>query len=292
MIRQTVWVCAAVVAIGWASPAFAFEPIAFADVPGLVGKPIYAGSTVAVGPGWAYAGEPVTLVSAFANTRGKVPTYSYIRVRTEDGKEAEVQIRYFSRAPLQFNLRSPGTAKQLVLAILADASEIPAKLHELRDRFHYDISRDDQPDEHHQADSMAESFTFQRRLLHQLVYGGSTAQIVLRDDGLRWIAAGDESLLAWYTAGVPDKKLKAKLENADKALSILDGVASLGSRIAQLAKDKVDRPWRKGLDDVPADKLDKLDADKIAEIDKGVQNGRKQVQAEFALAAKFKARAK
>lgn len=300
MIRQMVCLLAAAVTLAWAGSAFAFEPISFNEVPGLVGKPVFAGGNVAlrnldVRPEkWVYAGEPLTVVSAEPKKRPEgVMVYSFIRVRTEAGDEGEVDLDLLSKAPLHFNLRNPGTARQLALAVFADAFELPAKMHEIRINFQYDIASPAQADESHQVDSMQEAFKFDRGLLYGLVYGEHAKDNLLRDGATKWVAtASDETILDWYSEGIKDKKIKANLVGYYLALNDLGSVSDLDFYIGRLNKDKADKLWSRGLNDIPADKLEKLDAEKISKIDQEIQKHQKQIKDSFAQAAAFKKHAK
>jgi hypothetical protein len=294
MIRPALCSSIVAAALTWAGTAAAFEPIAFTGVPDLVGKEVFAGVTLEVGSAWVYAGEPLLLVAAPARTRDGQTTYPFVRVKTAAGKEADVPLRALSRTALRFDLRNPGTAHELALAVLADAYEIPARMHELRSKRDYKIDSNQHPDEYHQADSLAESFKFQRQLLHNLIHGShQRREDVLREEPMRWLAAAsNDALLAWYTDGVPDKKLKTKLENAVAALNLLDGVASLGFSIARLETEKAEKPWRRRLADLPEDKLAKLDAENAARIDADVAKSQQRIKEIFAQAAKSRARVK
>lgn len=293
MIRPGLCSCVVAATLACASSAFAFEPVAFTDVPDLVGKQVFAGINFEVGSAWAYAGEPLMLVAAPPVKRDGKTSYQFVRVKTAEGKEADVQLRFLSKAALKFNLRDPGTARQLVLAILADAYELPAKMHEIRSKFHYDIDSTEQPDEYHQVQSLAESFKFQRMLLHGLVHSALTSkEMVLRNQETRWIVqASDGAILDWYVNGIQDKAVKTKLENADLALRTLDGVSSLASNLARLEKEKTDKPWRRRVKDVPEDKLVQLDAENLAKIDKETERFQKLLKDVFALAKTSRARA-
>lgn len=286
MIRSLVCLCVVAV-LTWASArsAFAFEPITFTDIPDLVGKQVFAGVNIPLGPVWAYAGEPLTLVAAPPVKRGDTTIYEFVRVKTEDSKEVDVPLRFLSRTALRFNLRSPGTARQLVLALLADAFDLPAKMHEFQVKYQYNARSSAPPDEHSQLESLEESFKFEHTLLHNLVHGALVSKDqALRDGATKWlVAASDETILDWYCHGIPDKKLKAKLANAALALNALDdGVLHLDFVVGQLYKEKADKLWRRGLSDLPAEKLEKLDAENLARIDKEIEKHQKSTTKSFA----------
>lgn len=295
MVRSLVCLCVVAV-LTWASArsAFAFEPIAFTDLPDLVGKQVFAGGNIPLGSVWAYAGEPLTLVAAPPRKRGDTTSYEFVRVKTEASKEVDVPIRFLSKTALRFNLRSPGTAQQLVLALLADAFDLPAKMHELQVKYQYNVSSSTSPDEYSQLESLDESFRFERTLLHNLVYGALVSKDqALRDERTKWlVAASDDTILDWYSGGITNKKLKAKLANADLALSALDsGVLHLDFVVGQLYKEKADKLWRRGLSDLPADKLEKLDAENLARIDKEIAKHQKTTTKTFAEAKLARAHA-
>ncbi len=274
--------------------AGAFEAIGFKDVPALVGKQVFAGTTQDARGTWIYAGEPLTLVSAEAYQKSaNVTTYNFVRIKTKEGKEGEVQIQYLSKAPLRFNLRTPGKAKALVLAILNDAFDLHAKLHAFRSRLRYDIASSTQPDEYHQVESMKSVFEKERSLLYSLVYGASTSEEdILRKEGTRWIAdAADTTLLDWYAHGIRDKAVRKKFESAHKAVGYLDNVSRLSVDLANLENEKTKKPWRERMTGVPADKLAKLDADNMARITSETSRKKSAIKDAAAAATKLKAQA-
>jgi hypothetical protein len=277
----------------WGTAALAFEPVPYTEVSGLIGKTVYAADTLELrgreAQGWVYAGEPLTLAAcelqeAYGNedaegNRVKGFSYNFCTVKTEDGRQGELQLRYMSRSPLQYNLRKPAKAEALARAVFEEAYPLPKRMHELRGRFHYaldsgstQVEKDGQlllGDEYHQVDSMQEAFKFNRALLRSLMSGsGYSKESIMRAEERKWAAlAEDETVLEWYSEGMPDA-LKKKYTDARIALDSLDNVSSAGSELAELDRKKEEKPWRKDLTDFPEEKLKKLDAENLQKLDK------------------------
>lgn len=277
----------------WGTAALAFEPVPYTEVSGLVGKTVYAANIIELqgreAKGWVYAGEPLTLAAcepqeAFGNkdaegNRVKGLSYNYCTVKTEDGREGELQLRFMSRSPLQYNLRKPAKAEALARAVFEEAYPLPKQMHELRSRFHYalnsgstQVEKDGQlilGDEYHQVDSMQEAFKFNRGLLRSLMSGsGYSKESIMRAEDRKWAAlAEDEAVLEWYSQGMPAAQ-KKKYTDARIALDSLDNVSSTGHELAELERQREEKPWREGLADMPEEKLKKLDAEALQKIDK------------------------
>jgi hypothetical protein len=277
----------------WGSAALAFEPVPYTEVSGLVGKTVYAATITELrgreAKGWVYAGEPLTLAAcepqeALGNkdaegNRVKGLSYNFCTVKTEDGREGELQLRFMSRAPLEYNLRKPAKAEALARAVFEEAYPLPKQLHELRGRFHYaldsgstQVEKDGQlllGDEYHQVDSMEEAFKFNRGLLRGLMSGsGYGKESLMRNEEHKWAAlAEDETVLEWYSQGMPAAQ-KKKFTEVRIALDSLDNVSSTGHELAELDRQKEAKPWREGLTDFPEEKLKKLDAENFQKLDK------------------------
>ncbi|MCC7384462.1 MAG: hypothetical protein IT384_21625 [Deltaproteobacteria bacterium] len=289
---------AAVSALGlgvlFAGPALAFEPIAYKDVPSLVGKQVWVAANVGLdGDAWAYAGEPVTVVAAEPfGDQDKGPVYNFIQIKTAEGKSGEVQLRMLSKKALKFNLRTPGTAPQLVIKVLDDAYELPQRMHQIRERYRYDLDSSKSADEYHQVDSMEEYFRFAKSLVHNLVYSSHRSkEDLMREGQTKWLAlAKDDKLLDWYADGIKDKKVKAKLVGAKDCLDALDNVSSHGFDIARLEQEKTEKSWRRGMEGVPENKIKKIEAEKVGELNSEIKKKEKQITETFARAAKLKSK--
>lgn len=285
---------AALVAVGsltWAGTSHAFDPIAFAETPSLVGKPVYAATNQSLGHDKpvVFAGDALTLVEAkpFGNQG-----FNYVKVRTKEGAEGELQIRFLSKTPLKYSLRAPGTPKAFLKALLEDAYPLGAKMHAIREKHGYDVRSDKALDDYHMVDAMNESFTFTRAILHGMVHGAHRSEAdLLREDRTKWLGA-DTTLLTWYADGMGEKDGKQVFVNAVRALNALDAVREHGFQMARATTEKNEKRWLVGLEDAPAPARAKIDKEKTQELDKDIAERKKKMAASFAEAAKLKSQVK
>lgn len=292
MLRNSLAALAFACTLSWAGASFAFDPIAFAETPSMVGKPVYASGNKSLGNGkrWVYAGDVLTLVEA--KPFGGQGTFNYVKVRTKEGAEGEIQIRFLSKTPLKYSLSNPGNPKAFLKALLEDAYPLGAKMHALREKHGYNLSLDS-ADDYHQVDALKESFTFARSLLHGLVHGATRDKVdILRDDETKWLGGGDGTLLGWYADGMDNAALKQNFVNAVLALNELDAVNDHGSEAARATSEKEKKEWLNDLKDAPAATRAKVDSEKVQALDKRIADKKKKLAASFADAAKLKARVK
>jgi hypothetical protein len=282
------------------APALAFEPIAYQDVQGLVGKTVYAASNSALDRDnvWIYAGEPLKLVKAEQwNGQGEGEQYNFVVVQNAEGKSGEVQLKTLSKKPLRYNLRKPGAAKKLLVQIFDDAYPLPSEMHRIRSKYDYDMSsfvvKDGKelvnPD-YHLVEAMDDYYRFASNLVHNLIYSSNRSEEdLLREGQTKWLAfAKDDALLSWYADGIKDKSLKSKLAHAKDALGRLEHVAHHGFDIARLEREREEKDWLRGMEGVPAGKVKKIEAQKISGIQKEIKEKESKIQAAFKDAAKMK----
>lgn len=275
-----------------ARTSFAFDAVPYAEVPKLVGKPVYAASNKPLSHAQGkdavvFAGDALTLVEA--KPFGDKGAFNYVKVKTKDGVEGEIQLRFLSRTPLAYQLRSPGAPKTLMKNLLADAYPLGQKLHAVRDRHGYDVSMSAAED-YHFVDATQESLDFTRGVLHALVYGSNRSKMdLLKEDHTRWLGGADSAVLDTYADGISDAKTKQNFVSAVFALNDLNDAHDFGSRMANALAEKKEKPWTRDLEGVPAPARAKVEAEKVKELDETIASTRKKLQAALASAAKNKA---
>lgn len=275
-----------------ARSSFAFDAVPFAEVPKLVGKPVYAATNQSLGRANAvvFAGDPLTLVEA--KPFGDKGAFNYVKVRTKDGAEGEIQIRFLSKTPLAYSLRTPGAPKALVKALLADGYPLGQKLHAVREKHGYDVPMDAVED-YHFVDATQQSLDFTRTVLHEIVYGANRSKAdLVTEDRTKWLGSADTQLLDWYAQGIPDARTKQSFVPAVMALNDLGAVHEAGSDMARAVSEKKEKRWTRDLDGVPAATRAKLEAEKVKELDDDIAKAKKRMAAAFASAAKNKAAVK
>lgn len=277
----------------FALPARAFEPIPFAKVAGLVGKTVFAGGNQGLeGERYMYAGEPLTLVKAERWGDEEPIRYNYVTVRNAEGVQGEVQIQYLSLAPLKYNLRKPGKAKDLLKNAFADAFPLAARIHEIRLKHAYDLHDMNGPnaEDYHLVEAMEASYKFSGNLVHNLIYSSNYAKDdLMRQGPTKWLAmADDDTILEWYSDGIKDARQKDALRVAKDALSTLEHVSHHGFNIARAEQEKKERPWRRDMDGIPEAKLAKLDRENMGRLDKDIKEAKGKIAAAFQEAAKLK----
>lgn len=135
---------------------------------------------------------------------------------------------------------------------------------------------------------MSKAYEFDEVLVRSLVNGsGYGKDSVMRKADTKWVAlAEDATLLDWYSDGIPDGPLEQKLAGAYDALRELGNVPAAGQTMASLKQDAEKKEWRRGLGDMPADKLKKLDAEELAKIDASMKDVKMRIKDTLARAAK------
>jgi hypothetical protein len=287
--RTVVSLFASVVVLAWAKTSLAFEAVPFAEVPALVGKPVYAASNQRVGTALVFAGDDLTLVEAKPADGG----FSYVKVKTKEGVVGEIQLRFLSKSALKYRLRSPGEPKAFLKALLDDAYPLGAKLHAMRIKYPDYIVPSEKVDEHHIEDATVESSSFAQKLLHNLVYGANLSKSdALREDRTKWLASANATLLDWFSDGMNKGPVKENFIDAVDALNALDAVSLHGFEAGQLVHEKAAKVWLRDLDDVPAAARAKIDREAVADIDKRMAEHKKQGTLALANAAKLRAKVK
>ena len=296
---------------GFSGGAQAFEPISTVDTPAHFGKPVYPsaslkkrGKTKEV---VILAGEPLTLVSCktskatVTHQDGKKFSgehYNLCDVTTADGETVTLGLGELSKSPLAFNLKKPGTAKELIVAVFKEGYPLAEKMHALQVKNDYVlettmgmVEKDGKTfmgDEYHQIQAMKKALEFDERLLRELFQGsGSRKDSIMRDPLKKWAAlASDATILEWYAEGIPDGPLKKTYEPLKDGLTQLSHVFSADRSMADLKEKAATKPWRKGLTDMPEDKLKKLDAEELAKLDKDKKKLEKRIEDHFAAGKK------
>jgi hypothetical protein len=275
-----------------AKRSHAFDAVPYAEVPKLVGKPVYAASNKVLSStqgkeAVVFAGDALTLVEA--KPFGDKGQFNYLKVRTKDGIEGEIQVRFLSKTPLAYQLRTPGAPKVLMKNLLADAYPLGQKLHAVREKHGYDVSMDAAED-YHFVDATQESLDFTRTVLHALVYGSNRSKMdLVKEEHTRWLGGADATMLEWYAQGIPDAKTKQNFVSAVFALNDLNNAHEAGSQMANALSEKKEKRWTRELEGVPAPARSKIEAEKVKELDDTIASSKKKIAAAFASAAKNKA---
>lgn len=285
-----------------------FWPLRQVELESMQDQTVYLSRTVQIGGTWVYAGEPVVLRSCATtpvtvqNHQGneiKGERYERCTVQPADGKSGTVSLLYLSRTPLHYNLREPGTAQDLLLNVFRTAFPLPWQQHEINAQYGYRLRPESTVMNHqgktlvgedfYQAKAMELAFDFAKELVHLLVHGSSYAKdSILRDHRTRWIAlAQDTTILDWWAEGIPDKQLKARLENADSCLGTLEWVDETGEDAAKLLRELEKRPWARQWAGLPADKVAVLESQAIATRTREVEQSRVKIQHAFEYALKM-----
>lgn len=261
------------------------EPVPFAQVAALRGKSIYPVQPVSLrrnggGPEvWVNAGEAVTLVAAEPwNRKGEPLTYNFVKVRTQAGEEGEAQLRFFSRAPLRFDLSRPGQLEELIRAALEEAVHQAILLHRLRVAHAWDVPSAE-VEAYHAHDTLEVALDYSRHVVHALVQGTTSGEDqVLRSGRTRWAAlAEDGRILPAFARGLQDKQEKARWKPWADLASALDNMDYHGYEIARTTREKEQKLWLRHMDGVPPDKLAALDAKELAERDQEIAERREKL---------------
>jgi hypothetical protein len=292
---------------GFTGGAQAFEPISTIDTPSHFGKPVYPstsmkkrGKTKDV---VILAGEPLTLVSC-KTSRGTVTHpdgkklsgehYNLCDVTNADGETVTLGLGELSKSPLLFNLKQPGTAQELIVAVFKDGYPLAEKMHAIQVKNNYVmettmgmVEKDGKTfmgDEYYQVQAMKKALEFEERLVRELFQGSRVRKdSIMRDPLMKWAAlATDATLLEWYSEGIPEGPLKKKYEPLKDGLTQLSYVYSADRSMADLKEKAAAKPWRRGLKDMPEDKLKKLDAEEMTKLEKEMKQLEKRIDDHFA----------
>ena len=234
-------------------------------------------------PPTVYAGEKLTLVEAIPfNREGQPLEYNYVTVRRADGSEGNLQIRYLSATPLNFDLSKPGDAKALVRGVYLEGVRAGVELHRTLSAHAYDIPRDP-PEVYAKAygrrQVYEEGLNFAKHLAASLSRGAHTSsREILRNPLLRWASlAEDPRVLSYYEGGVDDPQLKERCQLADSLLSNLSNLSSHGFKLARVASRREARSWLRGTEGLPAKAVETLTQKELAKLDAEEQQVRERM---------------
>ena len=213
MFRKIVTSSLSLLAIlGATRTATAFEPIAEAEAPTLIGKIVYSGDSGCIDKACLFAGEPVVLVAV----EKRSSDVGLMTVRTKEGVEVQSDLESLSKSPLRYNLRSPGDPKAFLKSVMVDAFALEAATHDLYKRYNQDLPIGP---ERAKVRAMERHLSRDMSLLERFASGtgNKTRAELLADADTKWLANGGV-LLDWYAGGMPDRVGKANVVAALKAL--------------------------------------------------------------------------
>ena len=263
--------------LGATRTAMAFEPIAEAEAPTLIGKTIYSADSGCIDRGCMFAGEPVVVVAV----EKRSSDVGLMTVRTKEGAEFESDLESLSKSPLRYNLRAPGDPKAFLKSVMVEAFALEESTHDLYKRYNHDLPLGP---ERAKVRAMERHLSRDMSLLERFANGTSnkTRAELLADADTKWLAKGGV-LLDWYAGGIPDRNDKS---NVVAALKALEAAKEIVFHEQQLQR-RTDTKTR--LDRIPAKDRSLSQQEEIASLGAEIARLTQELAAERRQSAKLRA---